>query len=503
MGRKLLDDEGVHEGDDCSEPEDDQDLREDAGEGQKATAKEIQEQESLVSVLSTTVDHYFPRMNEWLKELTDIRNQDLIVYERETIFWTGLISLTTKREARMQISHEMRASTFCKNLKELCGQKNLKNVPHGDTVEYLCMRMKPEELEALQVKMMRSLFRGRVLERYRLMGKYHTVAIDAIHIHSFDYAHCENCLVTKDAGGNKRWFHMKLQASLVTPTGLCLPMASEWIENELEYNKQDCELRAFYRLAKKLRRLYPQLPICVLLDGLYAAQPAFEALKEARMEYIVVFKEGSMSYIYPWVMDVKRQCAQENVVHDVEEIEIKDRQSRNHEQRLLRFNPQNKKRMVVKETTYTWMTGIEFSEDRSLFNIMTCEEMVDGEKACDYEWLVSDGLNLNEDTVKPLAKTGRCRWKIENEGINTQKNGGYHLEHLYSRDKVSMKIWCAIIDIAHLINQLIERGSLIVAKAFGSIGNIAKRMFEHFRYYTFKKPSHPPRIQIRLAWDTS
>ena len=52
------------------------------------------------------------------------------------------------------------------------------------------MRMKPEELEELEVKMMRSLFRGRVLEKYRLNGRYHTVAIDAVHIHSFDYEHC-------------------------------------------------------------------------------------------------------------------------------------------------------------------------------------------------------------------------------------------------------------------------------------------------------------------------
>jgi hypothetical protein len=503
MGQQLLDHEGILEGDDKVKSSNDQDLCEDIRASEKEAAQDEQELGNGVEVLSTTMDHYFPKFNEWLRELTDIRNQDLITYERETIFWTGLISLVTKRQARMHISHEMRTKKFCENVKSLSGQKDLKSLPHGDTVEYLSMRMKSEELEKLQVKMMKSLFRGRVLEKYRLSNKWHTVAIDAVHIHSFDYEHCENCLMKKDHGGNKRWFHMKLQASLVTETGLCLGMASEWIENEPIYDKQDCELRAFYRLIKKLKKLYPRLPMCIVLDGLYAAQPVFDALKETRMKYIVVFKEGSMSYIYPWVMDVKRQCGKDNVIHEVEEIDIEERQPRNHEERLLRSKPKHKNRTVIQETTYSWMTGIEFSEDRSLFNIMTCKEMIDGEKVCDYVWLVSDGLNLNEDTVKPLARRGRCRWKIENEGINIQKNGGYHLEHLYSRDKVSMKIWCAMIDIAHLINQLIEKGSLIIQKAFGSIGNIAKRMFEHFRYDTFKKPLHSPRIQIRLAWDTS
>ena len=149
------------------------------------------------------------------------------------------------------------------------------------------------------------------------------------------------------------------------------------------------------------------------------------------------------------------------------------------------------------------MSGIEPTKDRSLFNVMTCKEVVDGIKTCDYAWLVSNNLNLNEDNVRALAKRGRCRWKIENEGINIQKNGGYRLEHLYSRDEVGMKIWCALIDIAHLINQLIEQGSLITIKTYGSIRNIAQRMFEHLRYHVFRKPQKSPRIQIRLGWNTS
>ena len=280
-------------------------------------------------------------------------------------------------------------------------------------------------------------------------------------------------------------------------------MASEWIENEKDYVKQDCELRAFYRLIKKVRQQYPRLPICVLLDGLYAAEPVFKALKEENMEWIVVFKEGSMSFIYKWVMDIKKNCAAKNVIGETDEEEIEQRQRRSHQQKFIRHKPQNKKRLRVKETIYSWMGGIEFIKDRNKFNIVTCKETVDGKKTCDYVWLVSNGLNLNEDTVKPLAKAGRCRCRIENEGINTQKNGGYHLEHLYSRDEVSIKIWIKILDLAHLISQLIEHGSLITTKAFGSIRNIANRMFEHFVYFVFQKPSQPRRIQIRLRWDTS
>ena len=39
-----------------------------------------------------------------------------------------------------------------------------------------------------------------------------------------------------------------------------------------EFKKQDCELKAFYRLAASLKEHYPRLPICLLLDGLYCNQ---------------------------------------------------------------------------------------------------------------------------------------------------------------------------------------------------------------------------------------
>ena len=302
MGGKLLEDEGTNEADDRYKPSDDQNVCQDSGGAQEEDGqKTIVGGKDLVEVLSTTVRHYFPQFNQWLGQLTDIRNQDLIRYQREAVVWTGLLALLTKRQARMQIGRQMRCGNFYKNLKSLCGQDNLECMPHGDTVEYLLMRLRQEELEGVQVKMMARLLRNRVLENYRLFGKYYTIAIDGVHIHSFDYKHCEHCLFKEDkVTGEKIWMHMKLQASLVTPTGLCLPMASEWIENEVNYNKQDCEIRAFYRMVKKLRLLYPKLPICVLLDALYAGQPTFDCLKQQRMEWIVVFKEGSMSFIYSW-----------------------------------------------------------------------------------------------------------------------------------------------------------------------------------------------------------
>jgi len=56
---------------------------------------------------------------------------------------------------------------------------------------------------------------------------------------------------------------------------------------------------------------------------------------------------------------------------------------------------------------------------------------------------------------------GRDRWKIENEGFNVQKNGGYELEHPYTSNEPAAKIFYFLLQIAHMIIQLIYKGSLL------------------------------------------
>ena len=56
---------------------------------------------------------------------------------------------------------------------------------------------------------------------------------------------------------------------------------------------------------------------------------------------------------------------------------------------------------------------------------------------------------------------GRRRWKIENEGINEQKNGTFNISHLCSRFDNALKIHYLFIQIAHTIRQLLELGSLV------------------------------------------
>ena len=52
------------------------------------------------------------------------------------------------------------------------------------------------------------------------------------------------------------------------------------------------------------------------------------------------------------------------------------------------------------------------------------------------------------------------RWKIENEGFNQQKNGGYKMQHKFSRKSyLALKNYYQCLQIAHMINQLLVLSS--------------------------------------------
>ena len=71
--------------------------------------------------------------------------------------------------------------------------------------------------------------------------------------------------------------------------------------------------------------------------------------------------------------------------------------------------------------TFRWINEIDF--DGVTFNAFEClEETAEG--TTPFVWLT--GFHIDAGNVVELSQRGgRQRWKIENEGFNAQKNGGY------------------------------------------------------------------------------
>lgn len=365
--------------------------------------------------------------------------------------------------ARRQIGHLLRTPQAARTFLTLFG---VEKVAHGDTVNDVLCALPPDSLQEALCSMVEALVRKRVLEAYRLLGIYYVIAVDGTGTLSFNERHCPHCL-TRTKDGKTTYYHNVLEAKLITPNGFAFSIMSEFIENPAEdCTKQDCELKAFYRLAQRLKQRFPRLRIMMALDALFASGPVFARCREYGWEFLIGLKDLQLLTVNQEFQSLKA-------------LEPGNQ---------LALTAGGKKRL---RQELCWANDIDYKDtigQRHRLAVLECIQTQppnkEGkEKKTTFRWLSS--LSVTRDNAAAMANDGgRLRWKIENEGFNTQKNGGYQLEHAYTQDPEGIKVYYYLLQMACIIAQLLERGSLFKAafpKGFGSAKNIAWHILEAWR----------------------
>lgn len=426
----------------------------------------------LLEVLHKTVGHFFPKLRHWLDTLPDPREASRITYPLRSLIWAGLLMFLFHLSARRRLRYDLNGDGALANLNDLA-QTELLTLPHPDTLAYLLEHLSPEGLDRLRRRMVRRLLRKRCLERFRLFDRYYLVAIDATGYLSFRKPHCDRCLRETLFHGVTLYYHPALEAKLVCANGLAISLGTEFVQNTDGQDRQDCELKAFYRFLPRLRAAFPQLPICLLLDGLYPNQHVLSLVKKYRCQWIITFKEGSLPESYS-----EFEALHPLVAHQQTE--------------------------TTDGAVHRWVNDLTHGDHR--FHGFECRETRPNGKLTRFLWATS--FPVTASNVKTLSQGGRLRWKIENEGFNTQKHGGYRLEHAYSENWQAAQNFYLLIQLAHLLHQLMAKGSLLPAplkQLFGSIRSFAPRLLEAWHLATL----HPDALArclaqpIQIRFDTS
>jgi len=377
--------------------------------------------------------HHFPELISWMREIEDCRKKKS-TYAIAELLTACLAMFLFKAESRNRFNNLREDLRFEKNYRRLFKME----LPHADTVDQVIRLLKTEQLERLKQKMVNVLIRRKVFHKQRYRGQWYTVAIDATGVASYKEQHCDQCLYKASSKGKTSWFHNVLEARLVTPNGFSISLLSEWIENpsDKNYDKQDCERKAFTRLAARLKQDFPRLPILILADGLYPYEGFFALCKNNNWRYIVTFKAGNLPTIWE------------------ETRELQNYQKENqHQEFIIRPNDN------TEEQQYRWVTKMDYHGH--ILNWLECKESITRknrkkesiETQCTFTHITDLSININNIVL--TSRTGRLRWKIENEGFNTLKNGGYEMEHKYSRVSYqASKNYYQLMQMAHLINQL-------------------------------------------------
>jgi hypothetical protein len=422
-----------------------------------------------------TARHFFPDLNAWLDRLPDSRDQDACTYATRFLAWWGLSLYLFQLGSRRQLDYELRdgGPRVLANLNRLAAAEQT-TLPVHDTLDHFLGHVELRGWEQLRTRLVQRLVRMKALDAARLQGRP-VLLIDATGLLCFHRRHCDHCLVQRH-GDQTLYLHQVLEAKLLGPAGVVVSLGSEFIDNadaadaqgqSAEEIKQDCELKALARLLPRIKAAHPQLRFVLALDNLYACGTAFALVQQYRWSLVVTFKEGRTPALWREYQALRAEC------------------------------PENYLRRawgdgLVQE--FRWVNQLDYEDSKGRrwqLNALECRETTADGKGHYFAWLT--WLPVGRKTVEEVAQQGgRYRWKEENEGFNRQKNSGLNLEHVYSTDPEKWKAYYLLLQIAFVLVQLVERGSLLrrlaaeagrpVWKLFGSLKNVARRLLDSVRF---------------------
>jgi hypothetical protein len=429
------------------------------------------QQRALMNAFFCTVKHYFGSWSELFEGIQDPRKPKMITYPLNSLLFTGTFLFVCRLGSRRGMQAKLRENSPSQAKFESLFE--VETFPHGDTLNYCYQRLKVNEVQEMLCRCVERLIRKKVLHTQRLLGMYYRVVIDGTGIVTFQTQHCPQCLKKKMTNGETIYYHPILEAKLVTDNGFAFSMMTEFIENtDLSADKQDCELKAFYRLSRRLKARFPRLPICLLLDGLYAGGPTFRLCEDHDWKYLIVLRDDDLPNVnrsFAAVWPHSPEC---------------------HKQ--LRLGKQGQ---IIQD--YHWAETLAYTDSKDYQHSLKVIDCLESEpnshgqiKTTHYRWLTN--FTLTSYNVPLLANHGgRLRWKIENEGFNVQKNSELNLEHSYSKDPSAHKVFYLLLQLGYLIFQLMEKGSLLqkdFPKGWGAAKYLAFRLLEAWRNLMISTP---------------
>jgi hypothetical protein len=372
------------------------------------------------------INRCFPGFWELVDALSDFRNRDRIYYSLRHLFGLGLLMVLSLSGSRRNFEGKSRKGNTRENLSRLIGEPCTQTATTW-ALDYLFRNIPSSGLANIRTEMVRTLINNRRLEDGRFDNEY-LIAIDGTELHRFKnrtQPHCRQCLKQTHSNGSTDYFHNVLEAKLITRDGLALSIASEFIENDgQEYDKQDCELKAFYRLAPELKRQFPRLPICLLLDSLYANENLLDICLKNAWSFYVGFKPGSIPKLYQQMLDKMAKHPQQTLSGENE----------------------------TEKYTCRWACNLSYN-NHTLHAVMA--DVVEKRKGKHTRFVyLTDHRPDPERVEKMVNMGGRQRGKIENQGFNVQKNCGYELEKAYGFRGEAYKNYYFLIQIAHCLHQL-------------------------------------------------
>jgi Transposase DDE domain len=312
-------------------------------------------------------------------------------------------------------------------------------------------------LDPLDPNLLRPLFRAcfERLSQAGVIGEYQDrqqrviVSVDGVEHFSSTTVHCEQCTTRTLRDGQISYHHAGLAAVIAHPKHKEVFLLDfEPILNADGAQKNDCERNAAKRLCTALHQRYPDLKIILVEDALYANAPHIRQITGYDWNYILSVKPDSHK-------SLEKQFAGRRASGQVKELRLTDEQGVQH--------------------YFAWTNDLCLADSAIdvTVNYLLYEQTDKKGKVTRWTWVTN--LPLTARTVESVMRTGRTRWKIENETFNTLKNQGYHFEHNYGHGAQNLATVLALLMfLAFTVDQIQQRCDQLFRQLWKGLGTKAK-----------------------------
>ena len=372
-------------------------------------------------------NRFCPELFSMFGKVKDPRHQSYVEYSARVMLGTMYYKSIAGIPSMQEMTRAFNDERICRNLYCFMGEDAKEYLPHGVTENEFLEKLDPKELENIQQNIVYSMIRRKTFENARVFKKWQVI-VDATELDE-GYQKKNNYYLSRCYNRNEenefvKYHRSVLEAKIYFGDNLVCSIASETIENSDAYVnqtdeavKQDCESKAFLRLAAKIKKKFPRLPIIITADGLYVTKKVLQICQEYHWDYIIRYKEGSASSI---AKEYRALPEKEIIGTDIEyqnKIMFND-----FDVNLIYYREKRIKKDEEKETEFAWITSIE----------------------------------ITKSNAKKIVSAGRNRWKIENQGFNRQKHWQGNIKHACSWNERAQKNHYLMEQIADFMKQLYE-----------------------------------------------
>ena len=416
---------------------------------------------NTTEVFAKTIFHYVPKLLKYIDEISEPRKRH--DYSMRYLIMSEMLMFLSEGKSQRFTETAYEDTKYLENMSNII-QEKVESIPDAEIYTNVFSRIEKEEIEKLQYKINYQMIRNKTYEDSKILERYNLL-LDATRFQKAHYEISKEWLnETKE--GKTTWYLSMLELKLVA-NNMAISLMNEMIKNEdkkkeneteevvknksIEELKQDCELNATKRMLPRFRKIYPRLPVRIIGDSLYPSIGLIELCEEENIEYIFVLKDKKIpTLLIEFLALVSLPTGNREIIQTNEKVVLtlweNNIDYRGKKINVIRQITKNKE--TKKYSKWMWITNREITR-KNLYKIIYCAKLRD---------------------------------YIENQGFKEQKvTSGIDLEHVYSKDIKAIKVIYTIIQITHLILQIIEHSDICgnFKEKYGSVKVFRRKFYAH------------------------